>query len=205
MTDIAANASLSALHGSTTAATYDRILAVAMDLFIARGHDGTTMSQVASGAGITTPALYWHFKSKKDLYFTVVREGHVLFVDVLQARSIGATVEDRFRRCIRAFVKMQLRDPTVTYGYDQLFSALPGSKRAEIEAIQETTQRLLTEILAQGREEGVFHFGDLDVTLGALMTMCEYVFTWYRPDGRLTVAEVAELYVRLARRLVGAD
>jgi AcrR family transcriptional regulator len=205
MTNTAASASRQALHGSDPTATYDRILAVAMDLFIARGYEGTTMSQVASGAGITTPALYWYFKSKRDLYFTVVKEGHVLFVDVLQARSIGGAVEDRFRRCIRAFVKMQLRDPKVTYGYDQLFSALPGSKRAEIEEIQETTQRLLTEILVQGREQGAFQFSDLDVTVMALMTMCEYVFTWYRPDGRLTVAEVAELYVGLARRLVGAD
>ena len=205
MTDMTASASRPALHGSDPTATYDRILAVAMDLFIARGYEGTTMSQVASGAGITTPALYWHFKSKKDLYFTVVRQGHVLFVDVLQARSIGATVEDRFRRCIRAFVKMQLRDPRVTYGYDQLLAALPGSRRTEIEAIQETTQRLLTEILVQGRDQGVFHFGDLDTTLMALMTMCEYVFTWYRPGGRLSIAEVADLYVKLARRLVGAD
>ena len=205
MTDMAARASRSALHESDTAATYDRILAAAMDLFIARGYEGTTMSQVATGAGITTPALYWHFKSKKDLYFTVVKDGHVLFGDVLQARSVGATVEDRFRRCIRAFVKMQLRDPRVTYGYDQLLAALPGSRRTEIEAIQETTQRLLTEILVQGREQGVFQFSDLDVTVMALMTMCEYVFTWYRPGGRLSIAEVADLYVKLARRLVGAD
>jgi len=35
--------------------------------------------------------------------------------------------------------------------------------------------------------------------------MCEYVFTWYRPGGRLSIAEVADLYVKLARRLVGAD
>lgn len=185
--------------------TYQRLLTAAMDLFIERGYEGTTMSQLASRAGITTPALYWHFKSKEDLYFTVVRSGYAEFQEWLLARSVGDSVEQRFRRFIRVFVKMQLDDPRVTYGYAQLLEALPDDKRDEVLALEDTTKERLRTILRDGSAAGTFQFDDLEATAAALMSMCEYVFTWYKPNGRLSVDEVAELFVKLARRLVGAD
>ena len=37
-----------------------------------------------------------------------------------------------------------------------------------------------------------------------LVTGVEHVFLWFRPDGRLTIAQVADEYARLALRMVEA-
>lgn len=188
-------------------ATYERIVAEAMNLFATQGYEGTPMSRVAKAAGVTTPALYWHFGSKEELYFTAVKQGYVAFRDALLTRAIGGCAEDRFRRFVRVFVKLQLQDPDLSmkYGYHQLRDALPDAKRAEVDAMDAEWKQLLREILLAGEEEGVFTFDNVDVTTTALGSMLEYVFIWFKADGRLSVNDVADLYVQLARRIAGAD
>jgi AcrR family transcriptional regulator len=48
--------------------TRQKILAVALKLFAERGHDGTTISEVARQAGVAQPLLHYYFKSKTDLW-----------------------------------------------------------------------------------------------------------------------------------------
>ena len=47
--------------------TRERILDVALDLFVAQGYDGTSLRQIAERLGVTKAALYYHFESKEDI------------------------------------------------------------------------------------------------------------------------------------------
>ena len=47
--------------------TRQRILDVALDLFIDQGFDGTSLRQIAEQLGVTKAALYYHFESKDDI------------------------------------------------------------------------------------------------------------------------------------------
>src|SRR5262249_59685865 len=47
--------------------TRERILDVALDLFIAQGFDGTSLREIAQRLGLTKAALYYHFTSKDDI------------------------------------------------------------------------------------------------------------------------------------------
>ncbi len=47
--------------------TRERILDVALDLFVAQGYDGTSLRQIAEQLGVTKAALYYHFESKEDI------------------------------------------------------------------------------------------------------------------------------------------
>lgn len=52
--------------------TAQRVLDVAEELFATQGYDGTSLRQIAQGAGIREPGLYNHFSSKQDLYEAVL-------------------------------------------------------------------------------------------------------------------------------------
>jgi AcrR family transcriptional regulator len=47
--------------------TRERILNVALELFVAQGYDGTSLRQIAEQLGVTKAALYYHFESKEDI------------------------------------------------------------------------------------------------------------------------------------------
>ena len=52
-------------HDATS--TRERILDVALDLFVAQGYDGTSLRQIAEQLGVTKAALYYHFESKEEI------------------------------------------------------------------------------------------------------------------------------------------
>ena len=59
-------------------------------------------------------------------------------------------------------------------------------------------------VLRDGVRAGVFEPLDPKLTAFAVISMCTNVGIWYRPDGRLTLSEVARSYATMATRLAGA-
>jgi AcrR family transcriptional regulator len=50
------------------AATQERILAAATELFMSRGFERTTMSDIAERAGVSRATVFWHFSEKAGLF-----------------------------------------------------------------------------------------------------------------------------------------
>lgn len=52
--------------------TRERILAAAMTVFAQKGWQKTSLDEVATAAGMTKGAIYWHFRNKNDLFFALL-------------------------------------------------------------------------------------------------------------------------------------
>lgn len=50
------------------AATQERILVAATDLFLTRGYETTTIAQVAEQASVSRATVFWHFSDKESLF-----------------------------------------------------------------------------------------------------------------------------------------
>ncbi|MGZ9164459.1 MAG: TetR family transcriptional regulator, partial [Anaerolineales bacterium] len=56
------------------AVTRATLLKTALSVFSAKGYAAATLDDVATAAKVTRGAIYWHFKSKADLYNTLTQE-----------------------------------------------------------------------------------------------------------------------------------
>lgn len=63
--------------------TRERILDVALDLFIEQGYDKTTLRQIADPLGFTQAAIYYHFAAKEDILIALHMRLHELARPVL--------------------------------------------------------------------------------------------------------------------------
>ncbi len=54
--------------GRGKADTQERILVAATELFIARGYERTTVSDVAKLAGVSRATVFWHFRDKASVF-----------------------------------------------------------------------------------------------------------------------------------------
>ena len=54
--------------------TRARILASALSLFVKKGYERTTFTDIAARLKMTKGAVYWHFETKEDLLIALVRE-----------------------------------------------------------------------------------------------------------------------------------
>ena len=60
----------------------------------------------------------------------------------------------------------------------------------------------LESILREGEATGAFAVSDSRITVMAIIAMLTGVNTWYRRDGRLSLAEIEDIYWDLVRRAV---
>lgn len=51
--------------------TRSTIMATALDLFCQQGLATTSLTDIARAAGVTRGAIYWHFKDKEELFFSL--------------------------------------------------------------------------------------------------------------------------------------
>jgi AcrR family transcriptional regulator len=81
-----ASAPLPATSQLQTAAqeTRERILASAAAVFGRKGFERSTLDEVAADAGMTKGAIYWHFKSKNDLFFALLDQRFQLHTSPLK-------------------------------------------------------------------------------------------------------------------------
>ena len=54
--------------------TKQRILSEAVRLFDAMGYEAVTVETIAAAVGIKAPSLYKHYKSKEDIFDSVLKE-----------------------------------------------------------------------------------------------------------------------------------
>src|SRR5580658_1177868 len=68
---------------SAAKSTRDRILDVALDLFIEKGFDKTSLREIAEQLGFSKAALYYHFASKDDILMSLHLRLHEFGMDAL--------------------------------------------------------------------------------------------------------------------------
>jgi AcrR family transcriptional regulator len=104
--------------------TRERILDVALDLFVTQGYDKASLREIAERMGFTKAALYYHFASKSDLLMALhERVHHVLDEPLAELGNERPTLEawERFLdKCIecmgtnrKLFLMQQLNQATL--------------------------------------------------------------------------------------------
>jgi AcrR family transcriptional regulator len=87
--------STAALGEEQLKSTHERILDVALDLFLEKGYDKTSLREIAEQLGFSKAALYYHFASKDDIFMALHNRLHRLAEGSLSALGEGTlSVED---------------------------------------------------------------------------------------------------------------
>jgi AcrR family transcriptional regulator len=175
-----------------------QIIAAASRLFVEKGFDGTSMSDIAQAVNITKAGLYHFVPSKEELLFTIVQFGMDRLDEqvVVPARKI-ADPQARLAFMLRAHAMNaggasgDAGNPQ-TIVVDELTGLTPehrasveARKRAYVHMLRETLEELTaTGRLADGLDDTAATFA----AIGAVM----WIARWWRPDGRLSLEEVAD-------------
>lgn len=81
------------------AVTRSAVLKAALAVFSSKGYAAATLDDIAKAARVTRGAIYWHFKSKADLYNTLTSELSARGADLVQqAVAEGGSLLEILRR-----------------------------------------------------------------------------------------------------------
>ena len=178
------------------------IVAVATEYFGETGYEDTRWADVATAVGLGPTALYHYFESKQQCLFEILVEG---VEDALAefARHNQGEFGQAFPAVVRGSFERSDREARRA----RVLVAEQGLVRHPRPAPREENARVLAfslikkyeagwrDLLAAGMSAGAIPTTDPDLLTRAVIGTYNSVWAWYRPEGRLSLDEVADFYV----------
>jgi len=167
------------------------ILRRAAEVFRRKGFHGAGMREIAKGLGLAPGALYYYFESKEDLLHACQR----LSLERLM-KSAGAIAAarappaEKLRRLVLAHLSHVLGELGGSFAHVE-FHALPDAQLAEVVLWRDAYERLVRGVIDEGVREGEFRTVDAKLSALALLGALNWAAVWWRPDGALSLEEVA--------------
>ncbi|MGW7635486.1 TetR/AcrR family transcriptional regulator [Streptomyces decoyicus] len=180
--------------------TPDSLLAVAVEVFIERGYDGTSMEHLSKAAGISKSSIYHHVRSKEELLHRAIsRALDGLFGVLEEPGAVQGRAIERLEHVTRRVAEVLMDElPYVT-----LLLRVRGNTDTERWAMGRRREfdHEVSDLLKQAAAAGDLR-DDVDIRLATrlLFGMINSIVEWYRPGrgGAVSRDEVAEAVVRTA-------
>lgn len=175
-----------------------RILAEAARLFATRGYDNTSISDLAEVLGLTKPAIYHYFPSKRAIYDEIILQilsGQTAAVaEAIATIPPGAARVRRFMMAHAAFFEANFWGfSAMLVGYGGMNPQILG----EAVALRDGYERMFREVLTGAVAAGELRPLDVVTTGRAMLSTLNWMTRWFRPGGGRTAEEIAADYFDL--------
>jgi AcrR family transcriptional regulator len=131
--------------------TRERILNVALDLFIEKGFDKTSLREIAEQLGFTKAALYYHFASKNDILMALHMRLHDFGREALQHIQAEPVTLEIWSNLLDQLVDQMLAQRKIFLLHERNQAAFEKLHREEHDAEHEDIQAQFQRILADKR------------------------------------------------------
>jgi AcrR family transcriptional regulator len=180
-----------------------RLLASALEVLDEQGLDGVSMRAVADRAGVTAPALYWHFADKEALVREVGREVARLFKDRMLEAIAVPNPEARLRRTLEVFRAFAIEHPAY---FHMLFVRPPATARGAREmrdgGVRSTIFQLLIDRVAECMRDGSLADGDAESVAMTLVALAQGLVVLHRRGRFASDAAFAEFFDLSVERMI---
>ena len=182
--------------GDRTAAV---IRQVGLRLIFRHGFEAMSLRQLAAEVGIQPASLYNHIATKQALLFDLIHDHLIALLqhcDAALAAAGPGTVE-RLRAFIAQHLLYHLEKKQEVFVANFELRALDPGNYSRIIAMRRSYEERLIVLLDEGVAAGEVSLRDTRVAAYAILAMLTGACTWYKPDGRLTKAEMVALHTDL--------
>ena len=180
------------------------VLDAAAELFAERGYGGTNLRDVADRLKMSRTALYYHFPSKEKLLEALIEEVTVATEQQYQqlATQQDLDPEHALRRVTSLTARWVMNHRILFRVLDRSEAEIPPDLRRSHAASKRSILFNLVSIIERGIRSGVFRPDDSHVAAFAILGMCNWTAWWFKPDGRLSEHDIAEIFAEMATRML---
>jgi AcrR family transcriptional regulator len=184
----------------------DALSVAAREIFAERGYHGTSIRDIAKRAGLSLSALYYWHSSKQELFAGLMEDSVNDYVRACDEalRDCGDDPVERLRAIVRATVDYRVRRRVESTIAAREIRNLAAEHARRLADLRESASRLFQAIIDDGIRRGVFHCDHATEARRAIQSACNAIPQWYDPDGDVEPAVLADRYVTIALRIVGA-
>jgi len=159
----------------------DQILDAALTVLVHNGYEGSRMDDVVSESQLSKGAIYWYYKSKKDMYLDLVN-----FWVIRYSATINHLVEndqsapDQLKSLFNYFIDQYESDPDPFIALTEFWSMAQKDDdfREKLQKVYSQFLEVLEKIVAKGVKDGDFKKLDIRITAMSIMLNVESI-NWF--------------------------
>ena len=173
--------------------TRKEIIDASAKIFSQKGYHGTSMQDIAGAVNLQKASLYHHVSSKQEILFELLNRGLRLLTDeVEKSIDIARSPDENLRLAITAYLTALTEHQDVTSVLLLEYRSLESQylKRHIIE--RDRFEQLWRNLIDSGVQEKIFSCEDPSMAARALLGVMNWTVTWFRSDGSMSAAEIAD-------------
>lgn len=178
--------------------TRQGIIEAAARIFSEKGYHATSMQDIAEAVNLQKASLYHHFSSKQEILAAILEQALDLINNQLEAVTCQSlSPDEKLRQAMVTYLQTIAENKNLSAVLLLELRALdPGLKDEQADRL-EKFERLWTDLILEGKKQGVFADVDPSLTRRAILGVMNWTVTWYRSDGARSAEEIADLYAAL--------
>jgi TetR/AcrR family transcriptional regulator, cholesterol catabolism regulator len=178
--------------------TRDDILEAAAQVFRQKGFHGASMANIAEAVNLQKASLYHHVSSKQEILFELLdRALELLLERIAPIASLDQPADERLCQMIREYLLILAENTDLSAVLLFEHRSLEGRQHARHIPNRDKFENLWREVLKDGVRSRQFVCDDIPLTARAILGMLNWTITWYKPNGLLTVEQIADHYSNL--------
>jgi len=178
--------------------TREDILDAAAQVFRKKGFHGASMANIAEAVNLQKASLYHHVSSKQEILLELLdRALELLLERISPIATQPIPAEERLRLMIREYLQILAENTDLSAVLLFEHRSLEGKQHARHVPNRDKFESLWREVLAEGVRSKRFACEDVALAARAILGIMNWTITWYRPNGNLTIKQIADQYSNL--------
>jgi len=171
------------------------IVQAAAQVFRQKGYHGASMQDIADAVGLQKASLYHHVSGKQEILAAILDQALDRLIEDLQGIvESGISADAKLRQAIQVYLHRLTENADLAAVLLLEHRSLEPPLRQQHIQRRDRYEALWRQILHQGIDEGLFSPFDETITAFALLGVQNWLITWYRPDGRLPIVQLADRF-----------
>lgn len=173
----------------------EEIFTEAVRIFKQKGYHATSVQDIADAVGLQKGSLYHYISSKDELLYKIFERSTGALTQRLQEIiASDATPTEKLRAAIDAHLNALTNQLDLYTVYLSERRTMTGRVTTKVRAEAERQARLVEQIIQEGITRGDWRRTDAKMVAHAILGMCNWLYQWYSPTGRLTPQEIAAIF-----------
>lgn len=176
----------------------EQVYSTAGTLFSRKGYHATSMRDIARELNLQGGSLYAHIDSKEDVLWEIVQRAAREFLGAARpAAGRQASASERLRSLVHEHVRVLTRHREDATVFLHEWRFLSEDRRRTVQQQRDEYEALFRRVISDGVESGEFRQLDPRLTALAVLSVGNWMYQWYTPDGSLTPDEIASSFSEL--------
>jgi AcrR family transcriptional regulator len=156
------------------------------------------MQDIAEAVNLQKASLYHHVSSKQEILLALLNRALELLLERISSISTQPLPADKkLPQMIREYLQILAENTDLSAVLLFEHRSLERKQHARHVPNRDRFEGLWRNVLEEGVASNRFQCDDTALTTRAILGIMNWTITWYRPDGDLTIDQIADQYSKL--------